>query len=141
MSTTREIKACGVLCFRDGEEKSFLLLKHPRRWDLPKGHIRKGETERDCALREMQEETGILPLQVWLDPDFRFETQNPVRLPYLKNARANKTYAIFIAYVLEDVTIHLTEHESYRWFAWSPPHYIQPWLIDPLLQAVEAHFA
>jgi hypothetical protein len=39
-----------------------------------------------------------------------------------------------------DVEILLAEHDTYQWFAWNPPHHIQKWLIDPLLEAISAHF-
>ena len=55
----RQLKSCGVILFRKEPVLSFLLMKHPERWDLPKGHVDEGETELECALREMEEETGI----------------------------------------------------------------------------------
>jgi bis(5'-nucleosidyl)-tetraphosphatase len=133
-----KLKTCGVLLFRRTPEPSFLLLKQPKHWDVAKGHINKGETEQDCALRELTEETGILPAQVQLDPTFRFETHNPIRI---SGKLFHKDYIIFLAYLLEDAPIVLSEHEAYKWVAWSPPHKIQKWLIDPLLAAVEAHFS
>ena len=33
-------------------------------WDLPKGKLEEGETIQTCALREVQEETGIHKLQL-----------------------------------------------------------------------------
>ena len=37
-----------------------LLMIHLRdRWDLPKGHVESGESSREAALREVEEETGI----------------------------------------------------------------------------------
>jgi hypothetical protein len=35
----------------------------------------------------------------------------------------------------------LTEHESFRWFDWNPPHEIQAQTIDPLLDAVAKYIA
>jgi 8-oxo-dGTP pyrophosphatase MutT (NUDIX family) len=57
--TVRQPLSCGFLILRGQPVDSFLLMKHPRRWDLPKGHLDEGETELQCALRELQEETGI----------------------------------------------------------------------------------
>ncbi|TAE10870.1 MAG: NUDIX domain-containing protein [Bacteroidetes bacterium] len=33
-------------------------------WDLPKGKLDAGETLEQCALREVQEETGVAPLTI-----------------------------------------------------------------------------
>ncbi|MFH1332713.1 MAG: NUDIX domain-containing protein, partial [archaeon] len=50
-------KSAGVIVYNNGE---FLILQYTAgHWDFPKGHIEKGETERETALRELKEETGI----------------------------------------------------------------------------------
>jgi hypothetical protein len=33
--------------------------------------------------------------------------------------------------------LQTTEHDSYQWFPWLPPHEIQAQTIDPLLAEVE----
>jgi 8-oxo-dGTP diphosphatase len=58
-SKTREFSARGVV----GRGGKVLLvkvknLKGEIRWTFPKGHLEKGETWRDAALREVEEETG-----------------------------------------------------------------------------------
>lgn len=45
----REVKSCGFFVMKS--DNSFLLMKHADRYDLPKGHMEAGETEKDTALR------------------------------------------------------------------------------------------
>ncbi len=138
-----ELKACGVLVVRTepGDERrprEFLLMRHPTRWDLPKGHVDPRETEeRVTALRELQEETGIPADAIELDPDFRFELQYPVVSPWTGGKPRLKTLVIFLGRLVREVPIQTTEHEGFAWFPWEPPHAIQLQTIDPLLAAVE----
>lgn len=37
----------------------WLMMRRNGRWDLPKGHIEKGESREVCAVREIAEETGV----------------------------------------------------------------------------------
>lgn len=57
--------SAGVVVFREGEERSYLLLRSAltRRpvWEFPKGALEAGETELQAAERELQEETGLQP--------------------------------------------------------------------------------
>lgn len=52
------IKAAGGVVRRRGE---VLLVHRPKYddWTLPKGKAKRGETDEDCALREVVEETGL----------------------------------------------------------------------------------
>lgn len=52
----KEISAGGVVFNSD---KILLLRKFNGGWVLPKGHIKKGETYSEAALREVKEESGI----------------------------------------------------------------------------------
>lgn len=135
-----KVTSAGILLFREAPEKSFLLVRSGRRWDVPKGHIERGETEQQAALRELREETGILPEQVRLDPAFRFQTGLKFKAAYLGGQFVDKTYIVFVGYVGDIGEIALTEHDHYQWFAWNPPHHIQKFLIDPLLEQVSRHF-
>ena len=58
-----EIRAAGgaVLRAGSGRRVEVLLVHRPghRDWTLPKGKIEPGETDEDCALREVAEETGL----------------------------------------------------------------------------------
>jgi bis(5'-nucleosidyl)-tetraphosphatase len=131
-----ELKSCGVLIIRGEPIREFLLMRHADRWDLPKGHVDPGETEIQCALRELREETGIQATDLELIDGFRFETRYQVRAK--KSDRVyDKTLVIFLGHLRRDVPIAVTEHIGYKWFVWNPPHRIQSWTIDPLLAEVE----
>lgn len=63
-------KSCGALVVRCGAAgDEILLIKHNGgHWAFPKGHVEAGETEEQTALREVQEETGLI---VKLDTRYR----------------------------------------------------------------------
>lgn len=51
------VRAAGGVVENAQGEMLFIELRS--RWDLPKGHIEMGESSRDAAVREVEEETGI----------------------------------------------------------------------------------
>ena len=58
----RTEKSCGAVVFRNKNNNiQVLLIRHLNggHWAFPKGHVEKGETEEQTALREILEETGI----------------------------------------------------------------------------------
>lgn len=112
-------------------------MRHPDRWDLPKGHVDPGESEMVCALRELAEETSLTAGDIELVPDFRFAHQYQVR-EKRDGKLYDKTLVVFLARLVRDANIHCTEHGGFEWFRWSPPHRIQERTIDTLLAAVEA---
>ena len=56
------IQAAGGLVFN--EKKEILIIFRRGKWDLPKGKLDKGETLEDCAVREVEEETGLLNVKL-----------------------------------------------------------------------------
>jgi 8-oxo-dGTP pyrophosphatase MutT (NUDIX family) len=135
-----DVKSCGFLIVRGDPIREFLLMRHADRWDLPKGHVDPGESDLDCALRELHEETGITKNDIDIIDGFRFTTHYQVRGKRDGQLR-DKTLIIFLARLLREVKIDPTEHPGYQWFPWQPPHKIQAFTIDPLLSAVEEFFA
>ncbi|MFR9523861.1 MAG: NUDIX domain-containing protein [Rikenellaceae bacterium] len=53
----RRIKAAGGVV-KNSKGETLMILRNGR-WDLPKGHLERGETLDQCAVREVQEECGI----------------------------------------------------------------------------------
>ena len=136
-----DIQSCGFFIYRDTPNLSFLLMQHPTRWDLPKGHVDPGETEMQCALRELVEETGIAESQIVIDEIFRYDQHYAVKLRKFNLEPKQKTLTIFLAKLIEpEFEIVPTEHDGYQWFDWDPPHKIQPQTIDPLLTTVEEYW-
>ena len=136
----KEPRSCGFLIVKGDPIQSFLLMKHAARWDLPKGHVDPGETDLECALRELEEETGIRSDQIDVVEDFRFETRYMVagKRYGRGNGPVEKTMRIYLGRLTEDVKLVITEHLGFEWFDWKPPHKIQAKAIDPLLEHVAA---
>lgn len=57
-----EVNAAGGLV--SNRRGDFLLIRRNGLWDLPKGHQEEGEDIRVCAMREVEEETGIHELEL-----------------------------------------------------------------------------
>ena len=62
----REFSAGGIIYKKSDQGLQFLLIKNmamrnPSKsyWGFPKGHLNKGESSKDAALREVKEEVGL----------------------------------------------------------------------------------
>jgi 8-oxo-dGTP diphosphatase len=56
------VRAAGGIVVREGEDGPEVLVVHRPRyddWSFPKGKAKVGESDEDCALREVEEETGL----------------------------------------------------------------------------------
>ncbi len=112
----REERSAGVVLFRDEPRSShnpisrvFLLLDYGRYWDYPKGHVEKGEDDLAAALRELQEETGIIGPR--LVGDFRHDITYYFR--DRKKGLIRKTVVFFLAST-ESTEVTLShEHVGY----------------------------
>lgn len=60
---TRETSAGGVVFRLEDGTPLFLLIRDSyANWGFPKGHVERGESPEDAALREVREETGLSEL-------------------------------------------------------------------------------
>ncbi len=96
----------------DGIE--FLLLKradkeiYPRLWQMVTGKIKKKEKAFETALREIKEETGLIPLNLWVVPNV-----NPF---YSHEKDCISLLPVFAAKVRKDSIIKICdEHCEYKW--------------------------
>ncbi len=81
----REPTAGGIVFRRDPQGKVEILLIQDakNRWTIPKGHIEEGESAKECAQREIGEETGLTDVKVynWLGKiNFRYRRQQSLVL-------------------------------------------------------------
>ncbi|GIW99472.1 MAG: DNA mismatch repair protein MutT [Pirellulaceae bacterium] len=130
------IEAAGLVLLTRERPPRVLLLRHPKRWDLPKGHVEPGEDLRTAAVRETEEETGIPPQAIEIDDGFRWSIEYDVDTR--KRGRYHKRVTYFLGYLDRPYPVTLTEHIGYQWMPW-PPGKIQEQTIDPLFHAI-AHY-
>ncbi|MEA1871258.1 MAG: NUDIX domain-containing protein [Candidatus Bipolaricaulota bacterium] len=105
-----------VLYALEQGERRYLLLRHQNggHWGFPKGHIEDGEGERDAALREALEETGIdLIEQV---PGFR--EVNRYHFP-CGGRSLLKEVVYFLGRVLPGEPVLSNEHLDGKWFPYA----------------------
>ena len=123
------------------DSAEFLLMRHPNRWDLPKGHCEAGESFLETALRETEEETGIAAHDIEVDSRFEFDLYYPVQYSQTGDQIFEKQVRYFLGFLTNKPDLILTEHPSATWYRWDPPHKIQTQTIDPLLKSVAQHIS
>lgn len=106
------VKSAGAVIFREENgNMKYLLLKHKRRghWGFPKGRIKNRETEKDAALREIKEETGIKNMK------FISFRKKEKYIYNLKNKKFHKEVIYFLAKTKEGKIKLSNEHIKYSW--------------------------
>lgn len=113
-----EKSAGAVIFYKEQNTIKYLLLHYrARHWDLPKGHIEKGEKPKEAAEREVQEETGIKDIR--FIPGFeginKYFYRRESNLPAGRQGIVSKIVVFFLAETkTKEVKISL-EHEGFKW--------------------------
>ena len=110
-------KSCGIILFHS---EDFLLIQHlsdsktvEGHWDFPKGHVEKGESETQTALRELTEETGIKNLKL-----FSGFSHN-ISYNLIKDEKEiYKEVTFFLGVTNETNVILSEEHQDYAWLTY-----------------------
>jgi 8-oxo-dGTP pyrophosphatase MutT (NUDIX family) len=76
------IEAAGGIVQND--KKEILFIYRLDKWDLPKGKVEKGENFEECAVREVEEETGITNLTIKNKTGETYHTYNAFGRHFLK---------------------------------------------------------
>lgn len=105
-------QSAGVVLFRSIREDSlFLLLRYPAgHWDFVKGRKEPGETARQTAIRESEEETGIT------DMDFVKGFRQKIRYSYSCNGHIIRKQVTFFLARAKTSDVRLSdEHQDFVW--------------------------
>ena len=125
-------KSAGAIIFRKSKGKiCYLLLHYPTGsrtskdyWDLPKGHLEKGEKEIDTVKREVKEETGIENLKFikgfkeWIKYFFKYR---PPHQKFDSGGKSKTIFKIVTFYLVEVGTKEVKiseEHIGYKWLTY-----------------------
>lgn len=119
-------KSAGAIVFRrDIKGIQYLLLFGDKiGWGFPKGHIDSGEEPRETAIREIEEETGII-IDEFI-PKFEAYTQYDMKFDFSKTPPEpldkpfTKTCVYYLAEVSKGQKVTIShEHEKYIWATYS----------------------
>lgn len=77
-----QIEAAGGIVQND--KKELLFIYRLDKWDLPKGKIEKGEDAETCAVREVEEETGVTKLKLKKKAGETYHTYNAFGKHFIK---------------------------------------------------------
>ena len=102
-------KSCGAIVYRHSEKGlEFLVLneQHSEKWGFPKGHMERGESERETARREIFEEAGFRPE---LQEEFREE------IHYRISAAGEKSVIYFLSEYDGPINVRPNEIAGYAW--------------------------
>ena len=124
------VLSCGVLLRQRRPIDAILaLLRHDGSPDLPKGHVKAGESDVAAALREFEEETGIARDRIVVDAGRSFESTYRTRAK--KTGRlVNKTVRIFLAEIEGPAVVHVEDHGDYAWLQINDWPALEAMLVD-----------
>lgn len=108
------------------EKNEILLIYRHSKWDLPKGHVEKGESFEHCALREVKEETGIRNIHI---SRFIGTTEHEYFDNYLHEDAVKETYW-FEMITDKNQSFHPQLEEDIEWIRWIPSKDVLSFLKD-----------
>lgn len=113
MSTKLEFSAGGIVYKKTKQGIEIALILDPfKKWTFAKGHIEEGERPERAALREVEEETGMMGLEI---------VEKLGEMDYWFQADGNNIHKVVYWYLMEapeDVNIELQDAEGIADLKW-----------------------
>ena len=109
-------RSAGLVIFRvDGSDVVFLLLHYGwDNWGFPKGNIESGENEKEAAIREVEEETGLSSIR------FIDEFEKSIEYFYRKRETTIQKEVSYFLAETEESDVRLSfEHKGYKWLTFN----------------------
>jgi len=107
-------KSCGAVVFRKNREVEYLLLHYEAgHWDFVKGQVEVNESEKETAMRKLEEETEIT--------DAHFVGNFREEIGYFYRRRGKTIYkkvAYFLTQAQESKVVLSYEHVEYEWLTY-----------------------
>ncbi len=105
------VRSAGVVLFREGKKREYLLLKYPAgHWDFPKGIMEKGEKSQETALRELKEETGISRAEILSG------FKETINFTYMWKGKSLLKFVVFYIAKTRQKKVNLSfEHKDFVW--------------------------
>lgn len=122
------IAAGGIV---ENEEGKILFQFRRGKWDLPKGKLDEGETIEECAVREVEEETGLINIQLGelIGITKHLYTEHEVEIE-------KETYWFAMKVSGEQKLVPQAE-EDITELKWVSEHELQPYLSDTFANIIE----
>jgi len=120
MAVIKEKSAGVIIFYHQGKSVNYLLLHHHGDyWNFPKGTQEKGENDLATALRELEEETGIVDVNI-IDGfkeeiNYDFDTK-------IEDGQKDKVYkkVVFFLGEAKNQKVNISkEHMDFGWFDFS----------------------
>jgi bis(5'-nucleosidyl)-tetraphosphatase len=114
VTTVLNEKSCGAVVYANNSEVKYLLLRYEAgHWDFVKGNVEEGESEKETALRELKEETGI--------DDARFVGGFREKISYFYKRQGATVYKEVVFFLTEakNTNVRLSfEHVAFDWLTY-----------------------
>src|SRR5574341_941417 len=110
MLTRMPVRSAGIVLFRNGKKRKYLLLEHSYGWDFSKGIMDKGEKSQSAAMRELKEETGISKAVIF--PGFK----TTISFIYTWKGKRLLKFVVFYLAKTRQKKVKLSfEHKGFVW--------------------------